>query len=856
MNGDNQHPPIFLPPGDNTEKRRRGGGGSGPETPDRGRQTARLDPKFTALKAALGNSRLAISPDMDDQDPELVLVFEVATSVDRFLKAAAKIDGFEVLVDLGDYEADPDADFHHEDVEKSLNETLYLVATNRRALDEVLRLWAIWKAEEKFPRGYTPFRDLFTNLRDVRRWDVGDRLDETGLLEDLRQRLGANAAAVPFEIELWFRSSETDRRKAAGRLEEMVVRASGQVVATSQIPDIRYHAALVRVPADVARDLLNSASDMGIAQMSEIMFMRPVGQAAPPVFTDDETLGAPAISGDTPTNPEPLIALLDGLPVENHDLLDGRLEVDDPDGVAGLSQVSERRHGTAMASVIIHGDLTDPDPALDRPLHVRPIMAPAGSARVERLPEGQLTVDLLYRAVRRLFEGEGGVPPTAPTVRVINLSIGDPMQMFHHRLSPWARLVDWLAAKYGILIVVSAGNHFNDLVLDVQLGQLPGMSPDDLEDATLRAMHRDQRLRRVIAPAEAINALTVGAVAADASVPAAQDRRLDPVTSGYLPAPYSRIGRGFRRAVKPEILMPGGRLRYEPLQTGSSDPAVLTLSGSGRPPGVLCAAPRTAAANRSNGTLHQAGTSIAAARASRVAGDLWQLVDDLRAGSPPPWLDDDVMPALVKSLVVHGASWGDGYAAVARALARPRTDHQREVAGLLLGYGLLEVRRLTEGSPDRITLLAGGKLSHDQGRIHRIPLPPALNAVIGRRRLTYTLAWMSPTTSTDQRYRRARLWAVPQADQLNVKRDEVDHHAVQRGTVQHEVMTGIRAATIADGDEISVHVSCASDAGDLDAPIAYGLALTMEVATPLATSLYEDVATRVQPRIPVPAARV
>ena len=36
-----------------------------------------------------------------------------------------------------------------------------------------------------------------------------------------------------------------------------------------------------------------------------------------------------------------------------------------------------------------------------------------------------LPVDLIHRAVRRLYEPEGGQPPVAPQVRVINLSVCD-----------------------------------------------------------------------------------------------------------------------------------------------------------------------------------------------------------------------------------------------------------------------------------------------------------------------------------------------------------------------------------------------------------------------------------------------
>src|SRR5271156_6030186 len=67
---------------------------------------------------------------------------------------------------------------------------------------------------------------------------------------------------------------------------------------------------------------------------------------------------------------------------------------------------------------------------LTRPLYVRPIMRPDPrdfrALRNEAIPADQLTVDLLHSAVKRLYEGEGATPAVAPSIRVLNLSIGDP----------------------------------------------------------------------------------------------------------------------------------------------------------------------------------------------------------------------------------------------------------------------------------------------------------------------------------------------------------------------------------------------------------------------------------------------
>src|SRR5258707_642844 len=121
-----------------------------------------------------------------------------------------------------------------------------------------------------------------------------------------------------------------------------------------------------------------------------------------------------------------------------------------------------------MASLILHGDLNDAHAPVKHRLYVRPVMFPQQLGfreREEFFPPGRLGVDLMWEAFRRMMEGEEaappnrpGVPASAPTVRIVNLSLGDPTRRFAGTMSPWARLIDYVAWKYSLLILVSAGN--------------------------------------------------------------------------------------------------------------------------------------------------------------------------------------------------------------------------------------------------------------------------------------------------------------------------------------------------------------------------------------------------------------
>ncbi|CBK68893.1 hypothetical protein BXY_39590 [Bacteroides xylanisolvens XB1A] len=54
-------------------------------------QKSRLAPRFEALQNAFQTQNIGVQMNVDGIDPESVLVFEVAGSVDSFIKAAKKM---------------------------------------------------------------------------------------------------------------------------------------------------------------------------------------------------------------------------------------------------------------------------------------------------------------------------------------------------------------------------------------------------------------------------------------------------------------------------------------------------------------------------------------------------------------------------------------------------------------------------------------------------------------------------------------------------------------------------------------------------------------------------------------------
>ena len=509
-----ERPLLILPsPGEPVARKRRFGGGGNFHRPSPERQAERLAPRFELLQQALEARRARIQAEARDLVPEEVVVLETVGTVDNFIRAVEQVPGMEWLAEVEEEEIPPDDDFFalSQDGEvrpgKTLRGRLFMVFTNQDALKQMLSLWDEWQSDERLPHGLGRWATLFRQLRDVRRWGVRDRLQETGILDDWEERIEHDHEVVPCEIELWYRRNPENRRDARNRVAMLVDDLGGRVVAEADIEEIAYHTLLVRLPAVQIEPLIESLdNEIELVQCEQIQFFRATGQMSSPAPEDVREQDQSVLPDPQPAG-VPVVALLDGLPLQAHRRLRGRLIVDDPDGFEVDYPAGTRRHGTAMASLILFGDIASGDAPLTRPLYVRPILqqdARDWRNHTETVPEGTLVVDLIHRAVRRLFEGDGDDPPVAAQVAVVNLSIGIQDRPFDQSMSPLARLLDWLAWRYRVLFTVSAGNYVGALQV------FPALR--DFQEGVIRSVAADARQRRLLSPAEAINALTVGSI--------------------------------------------------------------------------------------------------------------------------------------------------------------------------------------------------------------------------------------------------------------------------------------------------------------------------------------------------------
>ncbi|MFQ5673239.1 MAG: S8 family serine peptidase [Nitrospinales bacterium] len=856
---------IFPKPRLAERKKRRGGGGGGEHHfPSVSQQVGRVEPKLTALRKAFEAEQAELTEHPVGMDPEQVLVLETAGSIENFLRAVKNVPKLEWLADVETDEIDPDEYFYKinkkekKQPDKKIKRQLFLAMANQRAMDELLSLWERFKKGKPLGRGRKTWEDIFTQLYDLRRWDVEDRLQETGLLEDWKERLDAEEENLPLEIELWFRSDIEKRKQAQSVTEALLLESGGSIIASKIIEDINYHAILAEVPSGSAQTIIQT-SNARLVKCQQVMFFRAVGQCkvSPPEDEPEEQKESCSIESDSMEKPtgDPVVALLDGMPLVNHQLLGGRLKIDDPDDWASTYQANEFNHGTTMASLIVHGELDEKERPLSRRIYVRPVMKPNPSdfhpPREESIPQDVLLVDLIYRAVKRIFEGEEkDQPATAPSVRVINLSLGDPSRPFNRFLSPWARLIDWISWKYKVLVCVSAGNQAQPIELGISANDFEKLPDDEKETEILKAVSADVRNRRILSPAESINCVTVGAAHCDGSSPNGFGMRVEFPHSNDMPSLINGLGLGFRRSIKPDILMPGGRQLFN---SSHASNARFTPANSNRSPGQKVAAPGKIPGDLSF-VHYTRGTSNANALASRGSAHCFEVLDEIRKNEPDKIPEDCIAP-LLKAMVVHGALWGEAYNVLTKSLKNPsNSGFFKDIASRHLGYGIADINRVKQCTEERATLLGFGQLRNEEAHEFTLPLPPSLSGTTEWRQLVITLGWLSPLNQNHGKYRQAALWFEPPTEELNTDRKYAGWRTVRRGTVQHEVLAGKKASVFSDGDSIVIKVNCREDAGKLkDTLIPYGLLVTLEVDERIGIPIYQEIRDRIIVPVRIPA---
>ena len=391
-----------------------------------------------------------------------------------------------------------------------------------------------------------------------------------------------------------------------------------------------------------------------------------------------------------------------------------------------------------------------------------------------------------------------------------------------------ARLLDWWAHSEGVRFVVSDGNVLEDL-------GIPGMTSVAFEEETLEerrelvaaAQRAGRHERTLLAPSEALNALTVGAASVDLApadwaprpgeVAIQDDDEPSPaISTAHGPGPFG--------AIKPDLLAHGGRHDVRTIAAGDNL-RLRVIRETGRS-GVFVAAARAGP-----GALcveRARGTSWAAALATRaVLNAAAELTgeDGPFAGQELPRRD---VALLTRVLAVNASRWPDAaharYQEERHRLGRDRHFQAKEEVARQFGYGVLDADLMREAPGFGATLVGLGTARKDTAQVFDVPLPPSMSGDPVHRAMVVALAWFSPMESSRARYRLAALEAVAAdgdefgdraADRgwhLAMKNGHLDSKLIKRGTLWSRRMLHdrVRLPDFEDGATLPIRGSSAA----------------------------------------------
>lgn len=827
-----------------------------PSGPGRARQGQRFQATFDRLSAAFAGDDplVALRQDPAGIAPERALVFVTAGSVADFARVAREA-GLEVFSEeeLETVEDYPEG-FQPAGDAARLTRTLYATIPTVESFQQMLSLWRSHQRGENAPYGAGPWWKVFDLLLELRPWGPQDRLGDTAraVIED-RLAFRADEDPISIEFEIWPTANAAKRASWRGELEQRVAAREGSILDRSSIVEdgFIYEALLAELPCLAVREMLANPADInGLATLEGVQFILPqtIGQAIP---DGPDAAGADrAVDGAFDPDAPIRAALLDGTPVAAHRSLDGGVVIEDMHDLVRLSPVARRYHATAMASLILRGDLqADGTPLTDTRLISVPVLIDLENGA--ETAGNRLFVDVVHTTLMRLI---GTDEPVAPEVFVVNFSIGVRDSHFSGRISALARLMDWWAAKEGLLFVISAGN--------VGHLALAGTTTMDFENAaivdrraTVRGAMRDGIFNRtLLAPAESLNGLTVGALSLDHAnhTPPQQAGILKLEEDGeFVPQMTSALGLGSRRSIKPDLVEAGGCLEVRAMPQGA-DVSLRGMQSSRT--GLVAASP-----SGQDATQKSRGTSPAAALVTR---SLLRAAAAL-TGEDGPYegleLSRRQNALLTRALAVNAARWPqdalDLYDEEKGRLGSNQHLRAKEEVCRHFGHGYLDGGLMRESPEAGVTMVGLGSIRKDGAQVFRMPVPPSLSGEKLPRSMRVTLTWFSPVNPSRAQYRLAALEAVAvnEADDeddgrwgFDMAPDGLDANIIKRGSVwSKRLKNRIQAIPeFGEGANIPIRVQCRDASGgglNQDEDILYAIAVTLQVEAEVQFDIHQEI---------------
>lgn len=413
---------------------------------------------------------------------------------------------------------------------------------------------------------------------------------------------------------------------------------------------------------------------------------------------------------DSPATNAPGVVVLDSGLVAGHPLL-GAAVGDAQSFLPGEGASDEHGHGTHVAGLALYGDFE----ASLRTGYFVPILRLFSGRILDKNNENSTEfienhiAEAVYYFVERY------------QCRIFNLSYGDRNKPYlggHMRGLSFT--LDSLSRKFGVLFVVSAGNHIR--------------GDDSPEGLDWKKQYPDYLLKdawKIIEPAPALNVLTVGSLARHDRTFNSQRYPLDPaeipISQPDQPSPFTRTGYSVDGAIKPELMAHGGNWAIN--TRGGAN----RLLDRGHGLGVISTNREFAGGNLFS---VDCGTSMAAPQVAHLAASILKEHPDASAN-------------LLRALLCANA--------VIPEASQALIDSDKNFKNIC-GYGQVDMTVLHRSLENAVTLIANGAIENKRHHFYDIPVPDDFISK-GKclREISVALAYAPAVRSTRIKYRATRI---------------------------------------------------------------------------------------------------
>jgi hypothetical protein len=504
---------------------------------------------------------------------------------------------------------------------------------------------------------------------------------------------GVDAEPGPVDILIWAAASSAQAESRVTQVSKVIEAVGGTITAS----DTRPRSPVVRAVVD----------GHGVRALANVPVVEAIRLPALPYVDPADWRDIHEDELTVESHSGPPIGVLDDLIAAAHPLLQNLVTATQSFPAShGWQQMGE--HGTMVAGLTAYGDFEEairdgaPFVAHGSLVGGRVIEPRPEEPSRYRFPPSQPEHLTIEEAIVALNEDYG--------VRVFVLCITETDPYSGPRVSLLTERLDDLIRERDLVVVVPTGNH------GAHLATARMNSGDNaLSDYPDYALHESAR---ICEPATAALAVTVGSVARSAG-PATLAGKTPIGHTAIAPvdglSPFSRSGPGAYKGVKPEFVHYGGNWVVRPsgeIANPESGTGVVSLmvSGSGRLFGM------------------GSGTSFAAPRVARVAGDILNVYGHASSN-------------LIRALIGLSAS-----------MPKPVSEAFGSNIGRVAGHGLPLSELATASTSRRAVLMGDYTMATDTVAIHPLPIPEAFHTVRAARSIKVALAFDPPVRRTRREY--------------------------------------------------------------------------------------------------------